>query len=69
MAGPLRGGGEELNGCATRKKELFYNVRKKVPMATKPRETILEIGLLPRGGGAEGLSGRVTKKKTFFRLP
>ena len=38
-----------------RKKELFFKVRKKVPTATKPR-----------GGGAIGLSGRTTKKRTFF---
>ena len=30
-------------------------LRKKIPMATKPR-----------GGGGEGLSGRATKKITFF---
>ena len=40
-----------------RKKELS-NVRKKVPMATKPR-----------GGGLKGLSGRATKIRTFLRLP
>ena len=39
-----------------RKKELVFNVRKKVPIATKPRGW----------GGAKGLSGRATKKKTFF---
>ena len=33
----------------------FFNVWKKVPMATKPR-----------GGGALDLSGRATKKRTFF---
>ena len=32
-------------------KELFFKVRKKVPLATKP---------------AKGLSGRATKKRTFF---
>ena len=40
------------------KKELFFNVSKKVPMATKPRRG--------RGGGAKGLSDRATKKITFF---
>ena len=35
VAGPLRGGG--LHGCATKEKRAFFNVRKKVPMATKPR--------------------------------
>ena len=46
-----------MNGCATKEKRTFFNVRKKVPMATKPR-----------GRGAKGLSGRATKKKkrTFF---
>ena len=39
-----------------RKKKLFFNVRKKVPMATKPR----------RGGGAKGLSGLSTKKEILF---
>ena len=34
----------------------FFNVWKKVPMATKPRE----------GGGDKGLSGKATKKRTFF---
>ena len=29
-----RGGG--LNGCASKEKSFFFNVRKKVPMATKP---------------------------------
>ena len=35
VAGPQREGG--LNGCATKEKELYFDVRKKVPMATKPR--------------------------------
>ena len=53
MAGLLnRGGG--LNGCGTKKKIILFNVRKKVPMANKPR------------GGGKGLNGRATKKKTFF---
>ena len=34
-----------------RKKELFFNVRKKVPMAW---------------GGGKGLSGRAAKNRTFF---
>ena len=41
-----------------RKKEPFFNVREIVPMATKPK-----------GGGellVKGLSGRATKKITFF---
>ena len=42
VAGPLRGGGS-LNGCAS--KDIFFNVRKKVPMANKPRE----------GGGLKAL--------------
>ena len=33
----LSGRGEGLNGCATKEKRTFLNVRKKVPMATKPR--------------------------------
>ena len=36
-------------------KKLLFNVRKKVPIATKPE-----------GGGAKGLSGRDTKKITFL---
>ena len=37
VAGPLREGGR-LSGCATKKKkDFFFNVRKKVSMATKPR--------------------------------
>ena len=36
VAGPLRGGGR-LNGCATKEKRTFFSVRKKVPVATKPR--------------------------------
>ena len=42
-----------------RKKELFLNIRNKVPMATKPR---------PRGGGGEALVAGplTTKKRTFF---
>ena len=38
-----------------RKKELFFNVRKKVPTATNTR-----------GEGAKGLIGRATKKRAFF---
>ena len=38
-----------------RKKVFFFNVRKKVPMATKPRE----------GVGAKGLSGRTLRKELF----
>ena len=30
-------GGGGLNGCATKEKYIFFNVRKKVPMTTKPR--------------------------------
>ena len=52
-AGPLRGGWG-LNGCATKEKRTFFNVRKKVPKASRP------------GGGAKGLSGRATKKITFI---
>ena len=40
-----------------RKKKLFLNVRRKVPMATKPG-----------WGGAKGLSGRASKKITFFAV-
>ena len=36
LAGPLRGG-RGLNVCATKEKRTFFNVREKVPMATKPR--------------------------------
>ena len=49
VAGPLRGGGR-LNGCANKEKRTFFYVRKKGPMATKPK----------------GLSGRDTTKITFF---
>ena len=52
MAVPLREVG--LNGCATKEKKNFFDVRKKVPKATKPRR------------GAKGLSGRATKKRSFF---
>ena len=38
-----------------RKEDFFFNVRKNVHMATKPG-----------GGGLKGLSGRATKKRTFF---
>ena len=38
-----------------RKRKLFFNLRKKVPMGTKPR-----------GRGAKGLSDRATKKRIFF---
>ena len=51
-----RRGGEVLNGCATKEKRTFFNVRKKVPMAAKPGG----------GGGAKVLSGRATKKQNFF---
>ena len=47
----------QLNGCATKEKDNFFNVRKKVPMGTKP---------MGAGGGTKGLSGRATKKRTFF---
>ena len=40
VAGPLRGGGG-ANGCATKEKRTFFNVRGKNPIANKPR----------RGGG------------------
>ena len=36
--------------------KLYVNVRGKVPMATKPRG----------GGGAKGISGQTTKKRTIF---
>ena len=55
MVWPLRGGPRGLNGCATKKKRTFFNVRKKVSMATKPR-----------GGGVKGPIGRATKKRSFF---
>ena len=35
---------------------IFFKCKDKSSYATKP----------PRGGGAKGLSGRATKKKTFF---
>ena len=35
VAGPIRGW--RLNGCATKEKRTFFNVGKKVPVATKPR--------------------------------
>ena len=34
FAGPLRGEGGGLNGCATKEKRTFFNVTKKVPLAT-----------------------------------
>ena len=52
VAGPLRGGGG-LKGCATMETRIFFNVRKKVPMTTKPR--------------AKGLSG--LRKELFLPLP
>ena len=56
MAVPLRGGGEgRLNGCVTKEKRTSFNVRKNVPISTKPR-----------GEGAKSLSGRATMKRTFF---
>ena len=53
VAGPL-GGGVAKRVCNWGKK-YFFNVKKKVPMATKPR-----------GGGAKGPIGRATKKRTFI---
>ena len=40
-----------------RKKELFFNVRKKVPMATKP------------GGGAKALVAGPQRKELFCGFP
>ena len=52
-----RGG---LNGCTTKEKITFFNVRKKVPMATKPRG----------GGGLKALvAGPLRKEPSFLRLP
>ena len=48
------GWGGGVKALPLRKKDFFLNVRKKVPMATKPR-------------WAKGFSGRSTKKRTFFR--
>ena len=53
VAGPLRGGG--LNGCATKEKITFFNIRKKVPMATKPG-----------GGGLKALVAGPLRKELFF---
>ena len=47
-------------GVLLRKKEIFFNARKKVPMATKPR-----------GGGGElkaSVAGPL-RKELFLRLP
>ena len=35
VVGPLRGGGG-LKGCNTKENRTFFNIRKKVPMATLP---------------------------------
>ena len=43
-----------LNGCATKEKRLFFNVKKKVPMATKPR-----------GGGLKAIVAGPLKKTLF----
>ena len=48
-----KGGG--LNGCATKEKRTFFNVRKKIPLATKPRPKTLVDGPL--------------RKDLFLRLP
>ena len=37
LSGQATKRGGELNGCATKEKVTFFNVRKKVPMATKKR--------------------------------
>ena len=48
-----------LNGCATKKTRFFFNGRKKVPLATKPR-----------GGEAKALvTGQLRKITFFLRLP
>ena len=52
VASPLRGG--KLNGCATKEKRTFCNVRKKVPIASKPR-----------GGGLMTLVARPLRKDSF----
>ena len=49
-----RGGG--LNGCATMKKKTFFNVRKKVPLATKPKGE----------GGLKALVAGPLRKEPFF---
>ena len=54
MARPDGGGG--LNGCSTKKKKTFFNVRKKVSMATKPRG----------GGGLKALVAWPLIQKNFF---
>ena len=54
MAGPLKDRGGAKRVCH-KGKITFFTIRKKVPMANKPR-----------GGGTKGLSGRATKKITFF---
>ena len=47
-----------LNGCATKEKKIFFlYVRKKVPMATKPR-----LG----GGGLMALVAGPLRKELFF---
>ena len=54
MAGPLRGGGGGLNGCSTKEKGTFFNVRKKVPVATKP------------SGGLKALVAGLLRKEHFY---
>ena len=46
-------------GVPLRKKDFFFNVRKKVPMATKP------MG----GGGLKALVAGPLRKELFLRLP
>ena len=58
MAGPLTGGGGGRNGSANKEKKLFFSVRKKVPLATKPRV----------GGGLKALMARPLRKELFLRL-
>ena len=50
LSGRANKRGGRLNGCVTKEKRFFFNVRKKFLW----------------WGGAKGLSGRATKKITFF---
>ena len=52
----MRGGG--LNRCATKEIKTLFNVKKKVPMATKPR-----------GGGLKASVAGPLRKELFCGFP
>ena len=61
LRGPATKRGEGLNGCATKEKRtFFFNVREKVPMATKSK---------PRGGGLKAFMEGPLRKEPFLWLP